>query len=295
MEMSWPEGLEGPTRIVGRGRDLLTLDREGRSRALNNDQLLVEVGPDMIITHIEANPNITGLGQLVGQSAISGFRKGLAEVVNSPAIEERPMFLLLDDIVGCNIISTWVTVRWRQPDLKSIDRTSHRDVCIGYATGSSAMSDKSPVSEPQLIPPLQPIDDPDAFHGLAPDVEKQMRRVRRIDMWRDDGFIGIDAMFQDSGVLRGSKRAGVHEYRLFARVCETENGLELTEVEAVSGILPYTECLGASQHISRLYGTPLTKLRALVLKELRGPIGCTHLNDTLRSLAAAAPLAAMLS
>jgi hypothetical protein len=38
-----------------------------------------------------------------------------------------------------------------------------------------------------------------------------------------------------------------------------------------------------------LAGTPLSDLRATVLERLRGPLGCTHLNDMLRAWAASPP------
>jgi hypothetical protein len=45
------------------------------------------------------------------------------------------------------------------------------------------------------------------------------------------------------------------------------------------------ECPSAASNLSRLLGTPLPDLREKVLAELRGTVGCTHLNDALRALA----------
>jgi Protein of unknown function (DUF2889) len=41
----------------------------------------------------------------------------------------------------------------------------------------------------------------------------------------------------------------------------------------------------AVANVGRLVGTPLTRLRTVVLERLRTTGGCTHLNDALRALA----------
>ena len=101
----------------------------------------------------------------------------------------------------------------------------------------------------------------------------------------------MDAMFQDTGVVPGSFRAVVHEYRLLARAAPGADGLVLTGITAIPGSLPYSECLSPQFSVRRLVGTPLPQLRRKVLAELRGPIGCTHLNDAIRSLAEVGRLA----
>lgn len=55
--------------------------------------------------------------------------------------------------------------------------------------------------------------------------------------------------------------------------------------------LPYDECPLAVHNVTALAGTPL---RTTVLGRLRGPLGCTHLNDMLRTLADVPELARRL-
>jgi hypothetical protein len=50
-------------------------------------------------------------------------------------------------------------------------------------------------------------------------------------------------------------------------------------------VLPYRECPTAAGNVSRLVGSQLPALREKVLQDLRGTLGCTHLNDALRALA----------
>ena len=59
-------------------------------------------------------------------------------------------------------------------------------------------------------------------------------------------------------------------------------------------ILPYRECPGATPNAQRMIGTPLRDMRLRVLRELPGVLGCTHLNDVLRSLADVPRLASRL-
>ena len=53
----------------------------------------------------------------------------------------------------------------------------------------------------------------------------------------------------------------------------------------VPRVLPYDECPLAVRNVAALAGLPLSELRGAVLERLRGPLGCTHLNDMLRALA----------
>jgi hypothetical protein len=46
--------------------------------------------------------------------------------------------------------------------------------------------------------------------------------------------------------------------------------------------------------IAALTGLPMSELRPAVIERLRGPLGCTHLNDMLRSLADVPGLASQL-
>jgi hypothetical protein len=62
----------------------------------------------------------------------------------------------------------------------------------------------------------------------------------------------------------------------------------------VPRVLPYGECPLAVTYVGALTGLPLSELRGAVLERLRGPLGCTHLNDMLRALADVPALARQL-
>jgi len=74
----------------------------------------------------------------------------------------------------------------------------------------------------------------------------------------------------------------VHEYLAAATLDQT---MTLRAINAEPRILPYVECLGAVANLERMMGRPVADFRAEVLGVLPGVLGCTHLNDVLRSLA----------
>ena len=140
--------------------------------------------------------------------------------------------------------------------------------------------------------PLVDPADPLGWHVVDPQPEMAMRRARRIDVWEEDGFLGIDAMFRDSTWDPDGTEAVVHEYHITARA-DTVTGV-LLSVQAQPRVLPYAECQGAAPNASWMLGTELRQMRTQVLERLRASDCCTHLNDGLRSLAEVPVLAASL-
>ncbi len=119
-----------------------------------------------------------------------------------------------------------------------------------------------------------------------------MRRARRIDVWLDDR-VRIDVGFQDSATSpTGADRVAVHEYQVSA-TADPET-FELLSVEVDPRVLPYGECPGASPNAVRMVGADLAGFRLGVLETLPGILGCTHLNDVLRSMADVPRLAIQL-
>src|SRR3546814_253456 len=136
--------------------------------------------------------------------------------------------------------------------------------------------------------------DPEGWHRLVELDGPGFRRARRIDVVRDDdaGVIRIDSAFQDSAKRRDGGRVAIHEYRLQASVDMAT--LEILTLEPEARILPFSECPGAIHNTARLVGRKLPAVRDEVLTLLRGPEGCTHLNDALRALADVPRLASYL-
>ena len=279
--------------LAGRARDIVTRISGGSPIILAEDAFEATLQPDRTIASIEAMPRRPGLSSLVGSRGGSGLRLALEATVPEERRGATPLYLILDDIAGTSLVSGWAWSQWdkewlataRSPlkdfDLEKAFR-SRVGICAGFADGSSGLNphtDRSGTPAPDLRNP----DDPEGWHRFSEQVGAVgMRRARRIDV-RLEGHVLIDAAFQDSATTPSGGRAVVHEYRLNATA--DSNTLQLLAVEAEPRVLPFVECPGATSNLYRLLGTSLSELRDKVLVELRGTLGCTHLNDALRALA----------
>jgi hypothetical protein len=117
------------------------------------------------------------------------------------------------------------------------------------------------------------------------------RRRRRLDVLAPSapgGHHRLDVHFRDSHADEDVVETVVHEYTVTGTV-DGDAG-RIAEVGARAHVLPWMECPGALASADRVAGMPLTELRPWVRRELKGVGTCTHLNDTLRSLADVAVL-----
>jgi len=165
-------------------------------------------------------------------------------------------------------------------------------ICSGFRPGASSLfpdgrhNPESQISTP--VPALEHPDDPIGWHGLETQQSVGLRRARRIDVWLQGEAVRLDVHFQDSGTSPSGGRIGQHEYRVSATADRAT--LTLHDIEVDPRVLPYPECRGAAPNAPMLNGKPLAGLRLKVLSTLPGVLGCTHLNDVLRTMADAPKL-----
>jgi hypothetical protein len=292
--MFWPQGLGAELHLKGRARDLLTpVQRE--PEVLRAVDLLAVTGRERDIQRVEAQPSVHGLERLVGCRAGSNLRSAIAQELPEEAAAGTPLYLLLDDLAGSTLISSFAFFRWadRFPDMRQrlsagTNTRIMRGICSGFRDGSSALNPdgtlKGISSNTPCPPPLVDPADPLGWHELDDHPEIAMRRARRIDVWNEGGVIGIDSMFRDScWNPANGEEAVVHEYQILG-TADRATGT-LLSVTAVPRILPYVECPGAAPNAAWMIGTALRDMRAEVLERLRSTDCCTHLNDGLRALA----------
>jgi hypothetical protein len=309
MDFTWPDGLQGDTLLDGRARDLRT-NADGAATALAEASLGVVSDARRVIRRISSAPELPGRQSLVGESAMSGFRRRLAGVttagrgtslIGSPAMAATPLYQLLDDVPGATLVSGAAWQRWYDMDqylrMKAdVRQRIMTDVCTGYQHGSSALNPDGTLrwqQERRLAVDIDAVDDDLAWHRHADPGGVTMRRARRIDVWVTGQAIHVDAFFQDSSTLPEGGRQSIHEYTLTAQA-DLSTGI-LRAVTPVPRVLPYDECPLAVRNVTALAGLPLSELRGAVLERLRGPLGCTHLNDMLRALAGVPALARHLA
>jgi hypothetical protein len=286
--------------MAGRARDATTPPAGGPPVVHAEDSFAARLSFDRTILEIAADPPRPGLAALVGARAGGGLRKAIAAAV--PTEHGTPLHLLLDDMAGASLVANWAWSQWDADRLQRA-RASAGDtnwdkllanrvgVCIGFAPGASALDPATERGEGARTTDLRNPADPEGWHALPDQTGPAFRRARRMDLRRDD-LIRIDAAFQDSATTPDGGRAVVHEYTLTATA--DPKTLRLVSVEAEPRVLPHRECPSAVGNLSRLLGASVPELREVVLAELRGTAGCTHLNDALRALADAPALLALL-
>jgi len=294
LQVTWPEGRGGVLLFSGHARDIFTAENRSAPETLAEDRLSMCIGADRIIQSASAGRPVPGLASLVGRSSIAGLRSAVAAALTDEAAAGTPLYTLLEDIPGVSVVSNVAWTRWpetrtRQVEENAQSRQSRQGVCIGLAPGSSGLKTNSHPSP--RVPSLIHAQDPLGWHQLPVEGVIDARRVRRIDVWLEDGLLRVDSMFQDSAAAPGGREA-VHEYNLLATV-DPKRRL-LIEAHAHPHVLPFVECPAAAANLQRIFGTPLGELRSRVLETLRGTAGCTHLNDAVRALAEISQMAAPL-
>jgi hypothetical protein len=308
IDVSWPDGDGADRLFVGRARDYLTPAGGGAGRVIAEGGYRARLAEDKTITAIEGEPADARLARLVGVRGGHHLRLSIQQHMPDLIATAAPLYLPLDDISGAALVSAFAWSQWhgdwiermraRLGDAEFTRMAANRvNICWGLQEGNSGASPDRPAREfghanaRELRNPA----DPEGWHAFPPSPDGPgFRRARRIDVTRDAaGPIRIDAAFQDSATQPGGGRIAVHEYRIVATV--DPQRLTLLTLDPEPRILPYSECPGAVHNARRLIGSSIAEVRTTVLGELRGPAGCTHLNDALRALAEVPRLAEHLS
>ncbi|MCT2399134.1 DUF2889 domain-containing protein [Novosphingobium mangrovi (ex Huang et al. 2023)] len=308
IDVSWPDGIEGQRLFVGAARDVVTPADGGAPRLVAEGSYRARLKEDKTITEISADLEPEGLSKLVGARAGGHLRMLLGEVMPDLIAQTHPLYLVLDDLSGSALVSAFAWSQW-YPDWAEKLRqrigeeehaklmTQRVNVCWGLQEGHSGLQPGGPpsnVADADAGDVRNP-EDPHGWHALPEHEGPGFRRARRIDVVRDEaaGVIRIDSAFQDSASKPDGGRIAIHEYLL--RATADIDTLEVLSIEPEARILPFSECPGAIANTQRLVGRKLPDIRAEVLAQLRGPEGCTHLNDALRALADVPELVAELA
>jgi hypothetical protein len=304
IDSDWPDGLGQPWVMTGAARDLLT-PLAGEAVELAKGEFRILASPMREIIEISASPEHPRLGEMIGVRAGGASRHALAATLGD--IRGTPTFQLLDDFAGASLVAGWNWSRWTDDWQKRMVSHTQKpaagkkgrmvNICTGFTEGASSLFDDGSVDHADQsateVGPLVNPDDPVGWHPMPEQQGRPMaRRARRIDIWRAEDVIKVDAGFQDSGPNPQGTRTAIHEYRVYAEIDEATG--RLLSLQALPLILPFRECPGASMKAARMVGTPVGEFRQAVLDTLVGTVGCTHLNDVLRAFADVPSLIAML-
>lgn len=306
IDVSWPDGIDGQRLFIGRARDLRT-DASGATTVIGQGEMRARLTDDKEITAISAEPPHANIERFIGQHGGGHLRMFIRESLPELIASADPLYLALDDISGTALVSAFAWSQWF-PDWTDRIRGNYSDeefeqmmtkrvnVCWGLAEGNSGVQPGGPprnVADADAGELRNPAD-PEGWHPFPENDGPGFRRARRIDVTLDEaaGLIRVDGSFQDSARRKIGGRVAIHEYD-YALTIDRTSGNVLT-LDPTPRILPFSECPGAVANARRMIGTHVDDIRDEVLAQLRGPQGCTHLNDVLRSLADVPALAGHL-
>lgn len=299
-------GFLGAAAISGQARDVLTR-ADGSASIVDEASLGVTIGSDGRFETVDQWPDAPSCGALVGAHAGFAMRSGIKGLLISLA--GTPLGWLVDDLAGAPAPGGYGAIRERvllglpeppRPEgpVGAPPRVTQTDVCAGWRAGGAASTtfDTSTASafdpDPAVAPSLVHDDDL-AWHALAPLGQRQSRRLRRLDLWREGDRVMVDTMFRDSATDPDLTERVVHEYAVTA-VLDGET-FAVLDLEATPRVLPFpTDCPFAAGSAALILGQPVADLRTTVRLLSRGPVSCTHLNDLYRSLADVPVLAQLL-
>lgn len=301
IDTSWPEGRDGPMLMRGDSRDLATGAELSELRVLATASFEIVATSGREIRSIDTTPTLPNAEELIGVRAGGQSRKAIGAQLQAIDAMNSPLHLLLDDFAGASLVAGWAWSRWTDWAVTSGAGSERvlpkmEGICAGFRPGASSLdAEGRPAQNLQSSAPVGLIvnsADLNGFHNISDQEGVGMRRVRWMDVHREGDSLNIAAGFQDSATDPSGGREAVHEYRLTALVDQATGAL--LEVEADPRVLPYRECPAAVGNIERLLGVSVGDFRQEVLSRLPGTLGCTHLNDVLRSLADVSQLEVML-
>jgi hypothetical protein len=282
-----------------------------RGTDLGPGGLLDAVGLDAVVDPAPAagrplralrrTPRSAALAGLAGRPTLRGLRRALESTLE-PHDDRRAVGVqLLDDLpLALLLAGLPLSAAGAHPPPGTVDLGAMADVCAGWATGGELLTlgaelGHPPVSTGPRAPDAARPDDVDGVEGAegaepdtAPLGPLAMRRRRRIDVVPEPDGWRVEAFLRDSRSDTDGAEWVVHEYTVHATL---DPDLVFRTCAAEVGVLPWRECPGALASAHRLVGTPAADLRERVPAEFAGTSTCTHLNDTLRALAALPRLA----
>jgi Protein of unknown function (DUF2889) len=305
-----PDGLHGDVVVDARARDLRT-NRDGTCELVGTASLQARISPTRELLSLATSPDVPALRGLLGASVGPGFRSRVNEAVTDGCEDGTLLYLLLDDLPGATLVSGYALVRGGAlDDRPRIDRPrterpgndraaagpfpdfgAQDDICAGWAHDATMMvhvrgTGTLPVPLGPPAPILEPEDDPTSWHvmgDLAPHAVRRRRRLDLIEPDDDELEYRVDLHFRDSHVDDQGFESIMHEYSMSGTV-DLGAG-RIGTVSARANVLPWVECPGALASAQRVDGMELSALRSRIRKEFVGRSTCTHLNDSLRSLA----------
>ena len=305
LQTLWKPDDDRSYAVVGRARDLAT-SATCDAIVVGEDAISATVSAEGRLASLTGNRLKDRLERFAGLRPGGELRKAMARDMAEECRAETRLHRLLDDLPGAAFLSVAAWYAWEggveghAARTMSMSRLSRpvEGVCLSYVRGSSSMTEDGRGIDKNADHPVGPLplatDDPLGFHSLVETDDPNQWRLRRTDLWCEDGNLVVDAWFQDSSGIEHDpvRRVIFHEYGLVAHI--DAGSLDITAISVTPHVLPYVTCHAAPATAELLIGRNVRELRGLVPVLLKGSAGCTHLNDMLRALQNVAGLADLL-
>ncbi len=268
-----------------------------RPETLASEWIETVLTPERRIASLSGSRMTETLDSFVGLSPGGELRRAMAEKIPEEGAADTLLHRLLDDMAGANFMASSAWYSWDADGVEGYYRNiGHGSVldrpviglCLSYVPGSEAVTsdgrtDDGNADHPITISPVSDTD-PFAWHDIIEIDAPNHWRLRRTDLWIENGVVVADAWFQDSSAVPGrlDLRTMFHEYGIRARFDPED--LTLIDIEVDGRVLPFGTCYAAPATADILVGRSAREFREFVPQALRGTHGCTHLNDMLRAL-----------
>ena len=295
IQSSFPDGPLGNVRTVGKGRDLYTGDDQSDATALGEQKIDVTLSPEHRILSFENYSTGRYLsflhGLTLGKEVREAVRAELAEELEARSLLIR----LIEEVSAAAFLApgswfAWVSDPKVYRDMfgaSSRLESKVEGLCISYAPGSVAVTPDGKANHNLIarhsVRLAKHASDPLDWHDFDVFEGPQFWRIRYNDVWHENDQVMLETGFQDSAALQDQTdvRGVYHEYRVIARIDPED--FTLIDADITPGSLPYPTCIAAPANVDRLIGRSVLEFGRTVPAELARVLGCTHLNEALKS------------
>ncbi|HTR69046.1 MAG TPA: DUF2889 domain-containing protein [Mycobacteriales bacterium] len=260
--------------IAGEALDT-AIDAEGAETVIRRMTLRAQLDNESRLVGLDTLGDAP-TADLIGRRVASGFRAATSDLTGTP--EHRLLRRMLWDLpiavmVGMQprILDHPATTNHPQMILTGVDQ------CSGWRAGGEMLTRIADAGGVLRMPLGPELDDP-AADALAP---LQSRRARSLTVTAR-AAPSVRATFRDSYADPDGIARRLHEWVVEAAL--DQNGT-LGTIQVEPGRLPWAECPFAAHSATRLIGRRPDEIETAVAEEFVGTTTCTHLNDTLRTLA----------
>lgn len=261
--------------ITGRGRDVVTNeDREDAGAREVEIRAEIATNQELLALDISCEAPTEGL---IGRRVASGFRAALSNLSTTP--EHRLLRRMMWDLpILVQVGSQTFLLDHPGARADPVIGLSGSDQCSGWRTGGQMLTQISHSNGVLRMPLTPEVADPQEPRLAA----MATRRARTLTVTRFDP-VEVKATYRDSYADPDGVERALHEWVVQAKL--DGDATRIAAIRATPGQLPWRECPFAGQSAGRLVGLRFADIEGKVAADFTGTSTCTHLNDTLRTLA----------